>query len=485
MAGRLTGPHPEDFALLRYVGGEVDDLESARIRRHLNECALCNRSLRALIRVDRHFRQWSDILTKQREATDGGMAPGDPFLERPAAAARSLRELGLSLEAFLATALPAAEAAEEPSLGLASRVLESPEEARRALDALDLSGLSNRFLLARTLQRGSVLISEGPARWRDLADAAVSRVKREPFVDVSAAPKGAVSLTEFACPIADLLGNAYVLAGHARNCTGELDRGGVDLVKAYGFFARGRADESDFAMVELHESQRRSFDGRPRQGLALAERAERTFERTLMPDFAARARYARALALAVLKRPEEALALFRDARTVFEEHALWAMYDSTLGSIGAALAELGRLDEARREYARALRLGLKRRRGPMLAAGVRLGLAHLMRDARRFEEAARHFAKAAAGFDDLDMPLDALSCKLDQIQCLARAQQAGRAQALLADLEEGFVARGLLDPAIVRAYEEALEGLQPDLVLLGQVQERALREVRIRVISKK
>ena len=74
-----------------------------------------------------------------------------------------------------------------------------------------------------------------------------------------------------------------------------------------------------------------------------------------LEDKQARCRGAEGMALFQLDRFRESAEAFRSALGVFETYQLWNNYVGTLNSIAAALVRMGRLNEARREYARALR----------------------------------------------------------------------------------------------------------------------------------
>lgn len=150
---------------------------------------------------------------------------------------------------------------------------------------------------------------------------------------------------ERAYPLDDLLGLSLLVQGIACNWTGEFLRGGRDLRRAYGAFARGSVSERRLASVELVEAQRRAFLDRAEEALHLADRARGTFRALGLEDEAARAAGAHALALSYLGRDEEALAEFRGALPALAEAGRWSAYVSMLNGVSRFVRERDAVDD--------------------------------------------------------------------------------------------------------------------------------------------
>ena len=202
--------------------------------------------------------------------------------------------------------LAASREAAEVKSRLLSAAAAPEEDLRAALAALDLLALRDRYGLGYALDDALYNMVDGPARW--------ARFGRASTQTVLAARVDGRSLdapAERAYPLDDLLGLSLLVEGTACNWTGEFLRGGRDLRRAYGAFARGSVSERRLASVELAEAQRRAFLDRAEEALHLADRARATFEALGMGDEAAKARGAHALALSYLGRDEEAVEGFR------------------------------------------------------------------------------------------------------------------------------------------------------------------------------
>ena len=108
------------------------------------------------------------------------------------------------------------------------------------------------------------------------------------------------------------------------------------------------APEHLCAWVEVGESLRRSYDGRPVEGRVLAERALETFERYGLGRGVLRARHARAVALYTAGEIREA---HREFRTVLRSKDATGL-DRARAVSGAAfcLAARGRFHDAAKEY---------------------------------------------------------------------------------------------------------------------------------------
>lgn len=467
----VTPQHIDDFTLLRLVTRDLDDLETAAARRHLRDCAACRSGLQGIEVLDEALRRVRECLSAG--ASDAGRLPvGDPFRIRPAGSAGRTRVAGGSGGALVAEALAATRLAPPLKEGLLRAAAADPRALREALDALPLAELPPRYALGYALDEAIARMVESPGRWLALGVASVERVERQRRSPTPGAPG-----VEPAYPLLDLAALGHLVAGTARNWTGDLERGADSLARAFRAFARGSRSEGRLAQVELVESQRRTFADRPEEGLVLAGRAAASFLALDHVENLARARGAQALALSYLGREEEALAEYRAARDAFEAAGHWNGWVTALNGLGTCLLKLGRLDEARREYARALRRVSKEER-PAVHAFVRSNLGRVLFGAARYVEAARAFADAAVLFERLDAPADSLACALGEIASLARAGAWQRADALFARFRSEVEQLNALDPQLLSSLGAILSGETRDLDLLEVLRERAEEGLR-------
>jgi len=462
----LKSLHLDDFALLRHVAGDLAGEELGNVAQHLEECQTCSRVQRKIQELDEELRELARRGISPEASDSSELAPGDPFRSRPPVVERRAPR-GSAGNQLAARAL----AASERALGLCERILEAARESKRLADLLSewsLSDTSSRFALLYALQESGRQSAESPVRSLRFAEEALARLRREPFAPEAMEQE---QETERIVPRLALRAQAHLLAGQACNWTKEFDRARSHLELAYRSFARGGGDEVSLAIVEYHESQRRSFIGSGSEALLLARRSEATFDELGLEDLAARARTARGVALAGLDKHQEAVESYRSALPVFERQALWSNYVGVLNNIGTCLVKLGRLEEARREYARALRR-LSRERDRSFVAYIRHGLADVLFAAGRYREAAISLAQASRLYRESGLAASALTASLFEVESWARQGDLPRARHRL-DLFLAEVARhGALDGSVVREIHEALCGSHPDLERIADLRQQ-------------
>jgi tetratricopeptide (TPR) repeat protein len=276
-----------------------------------------------------------------------------------------------------------------------------------------------------------------------------------------------------------LAAQAHLLAAQGRSWSGELDKAKEHFEKAYALFGGSTGDEISLAIVELGESQRRAFAGDPGAGLPLAARARDTFADMGLDDYEARAGVAKGTCLFKLDRGEEALEAFRNACPIFQKHQLWSNYVGAITSLGACLMQLGRLDEARREYARALRV-VSRERHAAWVGYIRNSLALVHFQAGSYRDAALAFLQVSRLFRDLGNTGNALIASLYEIESWALCGESGRAAQRLEIFRAEVTRHDALDPAIVRQLDAALSGSNPDFEEVALLRESAGRMLRER-----
>jgi tetratricopeptide (TPR) repeat protein len=461
----MTASHPTDFALLRFTAGEADEDERGRIERHVETCGNCRVALGEIRRVDEGLREIALAAPRSPEA-EPVLPPGDPFEGRPDFTAAGTAGPTLEL-ASRAVAFSERASAEVGSL-LAEA--ESPHGFERYLADLSLADPSVRYRLLYGLEEMGRRIVESPSASLRFAEHVLTRLEAESL-------PGSPGEAETMVPISMLAGQAHLLAGQTANWTGELEKGRAHLEAAYRLFSAEPPDEIRLALTEYHESQRRSFAGKPAEGLALVRRALRTLESYGIEDWVARARGAEGIALSQMGRDEEAVECFRTVAPIFERHGLWRNYVSAVNSLGTSLGQLGRVTEARREYSHALRK-VSREKYPALLAFTRHGLASLMFSVGRYGDAAKAFGQARSLFHDLRQVGDALIASLYEIESWARSGDTARAIHRLNVFRAEVDRREALDAFIVGQMGEALSGRIPDFERVAELRRRAEEMLR-------
>jgi tetratricopeptide (TPR) repeat protein len=462
----MTG-HADDFVLLRCAVGDLEEGERASVVSHVADCPDCSAAVDDLERLD------AELLVLASEGAFAEKAapvtPGDPFRHRP-------RERRTARTAGEDPLTPVAVAASERGIALQAQILEA---VRRRPDAdlpeFPLSDGEHRFALLYALQQAGREIAEDPVGALGFARAVLERLDSEP-----AAPTGPPPAAERMVPQAVLLAQAHLLAAMACMWTKDFARARSSLVAAYRSFARGGGDETSLAHVELVEAQRRAFVHEGAGALILARRAQATFEARGLEDVAARAIGARGLAYSDLGREEEAVGCFRQALPVYERHELWSNYVGCLNSIATSLTSLGRVDEARREYARALRRFSQERHRYWLGY-IRTGLAETLFAAGRYSEAAAASARAAQVFRACGLRANAYIATLLEIESRARGGSLERARHRLDLLERRISRDRALDPTVLHDLADALSGADLDFERLAALRlqaEDVLRQVR-------
>ena len=468
MPGMRSPRHLDDFTLLRYTAADLDAAERTAAEEHLLVCAQCNGVLESLAQLDREMR----ALATTMSATDG-LDPSDLFARRPEAAPRPLPRPDAEAESLAVAALRASETGASESGRILSAAKISRSEVDSLLSALPLTDLSVRFSLLYALQEARQEIAESPLHAMALALGALERLSRE-------SPADPLTPEERILPVQTLAAQAHLLTGQGRTWTGELERARSHFEQAYRDFGNSTGDDLSLAVVELGESQRRAFSGDPGGAFVLARRALATFEEMGLEDYVARAHVAEGICLMKVDRLEEALAAYRSSLPVFQKHELWSNYVGAVNAVAATLSALGRLDEARREYARALKV-ISRQRHAAWVGYIRNGLALVLLRAGSHREAALAFLQTSKLFREVGNILNALTASLYEIESWALCGETTRAAQRLEIFRIDVAEHDALDPVIVRKLEEALSGSHPDLKQVASLRESAGQMLRERL----
>lgn len=144
---------------------------------------------------------------------------------------------------------------------------------------------------------------------------------------------------------------------------------------------------------------------------------------------------------------------------------------------------LGRLDEARREYARALRV-LSHERHAAWVGYIRNGLASVLFQAGNYRDAAVAFMQVSRLFRKLGNIANTLTASLYEIESWALCGEHGRAAQRFEVFRAEVTRFDALDPAIVRELEAALSGNNPNFEEVALLRESAGRMLRDRFLKK-
>ncbi len=189
--------------------------------------------------------------------------------------------------------------------------------------------------------------------------------------------------------------------------------------------------------------------GDPPGPLACAGPAEERLQGKLergMDDSAARAAVAEGLALASLGRRDEAISRYRQALPVFERLGLWNNYVGAMNSLATVLQKSGRLDEARRDFARAFRR-LSRTEHRSWLGFLRQGLGEILFAAGKFREAADSYERAAGLYADSELRARELDARLAEVDSWVRAERHDTASSRLRTLSQSVRTDRNLEPA--------------------------------------
>lgn len=454
----MTG-HLDELTLLLYTVKDLVPEQIAATAAHLTTCQECSVALTRIREIDMGLRG----LAAERALTpvpNPIFGVNDPFRRRPA---RSLQRQPRAADVDTAKAL----AASERAVALSEQILASlknPGGADVLLPQLSLDVANHRYALLYVLQEAGRQSAENPIRIKDFARQTIDWLRRQ------RSSAGESDTAERMVPKLTLRAHAHMLLAIASLWTKEFSRARSHLVVAYRSFAPG-AQETSLALVELAEAQRRALTGDGASALALARRARETFEAQEMEDYAARASVAEGLAHAMLEEPEEALQAFRSALPVFERHELWSNYVGALNNAATLLTGLGRFEEARRDYARALRR-LSREHHRYWLGYLRIGFAEALFAAGRFSEAAAAASRAEGVFQDAGLRAHQLIALLLEVESWARHGSLDRARSRLEIFWKEIARDGALDPSVRQELADALSGANPDYQAISSLRRQ-------------
>ncbi|MGA7992864.1 MAG: tetratricopeptide repeat protein [Thermoanaerobaculia bacterium] len=292
--------------------------------------------------------------------------------------------------------------------------------AMRALDGKPYRG----FALLYAAQKGASLIGIDPQKALALAHS----VEEE---SASLVDANGESCTSVPAPRQAILAEALLLRARSVLLVGDAPASRAAVVRARKLFAEAGDLGFGAALCDYHEGEAASFErdyGRAEQliGRALLvfsefgqEHLAAKAEAALGSSFGARGEHAQALLH--LDRAINRFDIAEDARPL-------AM---ALNNKASVLAQLGRFDEARAHYARALNLAL-RCELIVNVRFIRTGLAELDFLRGQYARALRAFREIAAESSANGSSTDALFARLYAAECLGRT---GQLNAMAAEVE--------------------------------------------------
>lgn len=453
--------HLDEFTLLRLAARDLSVRELGSAEDHLSTCETCGRALEDIRTLDVELRRLAEAGDLGGSA-DTPFAADDPFRSRPVPRPRppGAEDAGrATLEAS------------ERGMELQTEILEaakSPAALGARLAELSPERTDHRLGVLYALQEASRRSAEDPFAGMRLAEEALRWLRQRPGSNVETEDAS----VERTVPRAALRAQANMLRGIGRLWTKEYAKAQRHFAVAYRLFARAGADLTSFAVVELGEAQRRALASEgPASALAIVRRARETFEELGLGDYVARAMAIEGLALDSLGRREEAVESCRGALALFERYELWAAYVGTLNCEATFLIKLGRVDEARREFARALRRFSAEQHRYSLGY-IRIGLAEALFAAGHYSEAAVAAGRAARVFAECSLRAHTLIAMLLEVECWARSGSIERARRRL-DLFWAEIDRdGALDAVVIEELAGALSGADPNYEKLASLRSQ-------------
>ena len=396
--------HLDEAALLRLAAADERRTDAAATRKHLAACAACRRQFEASRRIHA-----------------GLTAVGAAEKRRPKGPASTVR-----ISAYRETVgqvFAESRKAEEAAELVVEAARSGPDELAAAMRSLD--GKPYRgFALLYAAQKGTALVAADPRKALALASAIESDAATLPGAILEAR-------ATTPAPRQSVLAEANLLQAQAHLQAGEPAAAMDALSEARVFFLEAGDLGFGAAMCDYYEGQTDVFNRRFDQAERLLARASVAFSEFGQEHLFGRAEAATGMLFGdkgdytlALEHLDRAIASLVGADDVNP-------LTGALSNRGSVLTKLGRFDEARATYARALNLALRHNLDSLLRF-VRSGLAEL--DFRRgsFPRALRAFREIAREFALNGSASDVLFARLYVSECLGRT---GQFSAMEAEIE--------------------------------------------------
>jgi tetratricopeptide (TPR) repeat protein len=395
----VTASHPSEAALLNLAAGRPGEgLEECR--KHLAEgCRLCDVRLAELADLVESVREevaFDDIL-------EGNDLPALPDFGNTVAFQPRVPQLE---EIYRL-----AESAEGLAEGLVAAARESDAKLDEALRAL-YGNPARGFALLYACQKGNTLVAQDPLRALELARAVFEEAKS--LMDANTETRLATP-----APRETVQAEAKLLESHARNILSYSVEARVAANEARELFRAAGDVGFGIALADYYEGSAASFARDYIAGERLLRKALRVFAEFGQDNLIGRAEGA--LATLYLQRGDEARALpyFDHAIDLFDPAEDARFLTAALINRGTVLSRLGRHDEARGSYARALTIA--RRLGSRShIQTIRTGLAEIDFRRERYDRALHAYRDLAREAVKEEWANDFLFLTLYVGECLGR-----------------------------------------------------------------
>lgn len=396
----VTASHPSEADLLNLAAGRPGEgLEECR--RHLEAgCRLC----------DVRLSELAELVDSVREEV-----AFDEILEGKNLPA--LPEFGGNTLAFqprvpqLDEIYRLAESAEGLAEELLAAARESDEKLDVALRAL-YGSPARGFALLYACQKGNALVVQDPLRALELARSVFEEAKS--LMDANTE----VRLTTPA-PRECVQAEAKLLESQAQNQLGYAMEARVAAAESREFFRAAGDMGFGLALADYYEGSAAGFAKDYVAGERLLKRALKVFAEFGQDNLMGRAEAA--LGTLYLHRGDEnrALPYFDHAIELFDPVEDVRFLTASLVNRAMAFSRLGRLDEARASYARALNFARKLRSEAHIVA-IRSGLAQIDMHRAEYARALRGFQELSRGERNAGWTEQAFFADLYAAECLGR-----------------------------------------------------------------
>ncbi len=423
--------HPSDDLLRRLVEGTQASL-LRQVLRHLLECRRCRERLRRILDGE------ADGPARVLAYPSGDYRPIlDRVIEQAERAGLPLRR----------------EQAEAPLL--LGELLLRPESERRRRLAED-SRFASWPLAVLILDRSLEASREDPEYGEGLAELGLAVVDALERTDI--APN----------LIADLRARGLAYLANARRMRSDLAGADQAIARARAEIARGTGDPVERARLLDLEASLRLEQRRLAEAARLLRRAIAAYRGAEETRSAGKALTKLAEVQRTAGRPEEAVALLREAAEELDPERDRRLLLCARHNLATALVDLDQAMEARRVFRQARALYQRfpdpwtQRRRLWLAGKIDLGLGQLEAAEKRLERARR-------GFLEQEIVYDAALVSLDLAAVYARQARAEDLRRLAREMLPVFNARGVHGEAR-RALGLFQQAAEVDLVTVGLVQ---------------
>jgi tetratricopeptide (TPR) repeat protein len=454
--------HPDEAALLRHAAADGRRGEAAATRKHLDSCAACRGRF---------------ATTRRMHA--GLVAVGAAEKRRARKPAPDGRVAGFrqAVGQLFVLSREAAQAGEK----ILTSARSGPDELAAALRALD--GKPYRgFALLYAAQKAGPLVAVDPRKALALAKAIQAEA-----ASLAEASRDARATTP--APRQAVQAEAHLLESQALVMMGEAVAAREAVAASRPLFAEAGDLGFGAALCDYFEGEAATFGRDYAAAEELIRNALKTFEEFGQDHFLARSEAAIGTILENRGDHSAAIPYFDRAIALFDSEKDARALTMTLNNRASSLARLGRFDDARSSYAKALNLALRNEFMSPLRY-VRTGLAELDFLRGQYARALRAFREIAAESAANGSPTDVLFARLYVAECLGRtgeisameaevdALRRDRKQTVFSPspaLGELFVCldQGTIDADLVAHVREYLQGQQRGMKLAYRTLRRA------------